>query len=55
MRPAIANKISPEIALELMNELIEICNILINGYDKRAYFRLGSLVEQLAQRVREDV
>lgn len=52
MIPDIAKKISPEIALELLNELIEIHNLLIKEDQREAFFRLGSLVEMIADRAR---
>ena len=52
MNPKIVEKISPEIALEMMNEIVSIHNLLAADHENEAFYRMGSLVEQLAQRVR---
>lgn len=52
MKPEIVKTISQAIAIEFLNELIEIHNILIKEDQREAFFRLGSLVEQMAQRLR---
>lgn len=57
MKPEIVKKISPEIALELMNDLIQIHNYIIMDREKGmllALFNLGTLVESFAERVRSE-
>lgn len=57
MKPEIVKQISPKIALELMNDLIQIHNHIISDGEKGqllAFFNLGTLVESLAERVRSE-
>ncbi len=54
MNPKLVKRIDPEVALELLNDLIEINNLLIKTSERSVFFQLGSLVEQIAQRVRDD-
>ncbi len=53
----IVKKISPEIALELMNAFVEIHNDLVSNKEKGqlfGFFKMGCIVEQLAARVRSE-
>jgi hypothetical protein len=52
MKPEIVKTISQEIALEFLNNLVEIHNLLIKEDQREAFFRLGALVEQMAERLR---
>lgn len=57
MKPEITKQISSEIALELMNDLVQIHNYIIMNGEKGqllAFFNLGVLVESLAERVRSE-
>lgn len=53
----IVKKISPEIALEVMNALVSIHNNLVCENEKAqlmAFFEMGVIVEQLAARIRSE-
>lgn len=52
MKTEIAEKISSEIALEFLNQITRIHNLLCASDEKEAFFVMGQLVEQLAQRIR---
>lgn len=52
MKPEIAQKITPEVALEFLNEITYIHNLLCSENEKDAFFMIGKLTEQLSQRTR---
>jgi hypothetical protein len=39
-------------ALRILNQVTEICNYLLNDDEKRAFYQLGMLTEELAMKVR---
>lgn len=48
-------KESPKVdVLAVLNSLVEIHNLLIEGNEKSAFFHLGGLTENLAARLRND-
>ena len=52
MKPEFVEQITSDIALELLNDLVELHNLLILDKNKQAFYLLGTLTESIAERVR---
>jgi len=54
MKPEFVKQISPDLALELLNDLVELHNLLIFDKNKEAFYLLGVLTESIAERSRNE-
>lgn len=54
MKPEIIKQISGKLALEIMNDIVEIHNQLLKEDQRQAFFNMGILIESLAERIRND-
>ncbi len=54
MKPEIIKQISGKLALEIMNDIVEIHNLLMNLDQRQAFFHIGVLIESLAERIRNE-
>ncbi len=54
MKPEEVKQISAKLALAIMNDIVRIHNYLMEDNIKSAFFEMGSLIESLAERIRNE-
>lgn len=54
MKPEIVRLLPNKVAHELLNDLVMILNNLYEVDQRRAFFQLGTLVEEVSQRTRDE-